>query len=87
MESVRKNLTRTFQQFDQEHNSKTERIGDEVHGNKLKEKSKSNLTVISDFVNEESESATSYAMRKKSSKAKNSKSKHRPKDSSEKIAK
>jgi hypothetical protein len=87
MESVRKNLTKTFQQFDQEHNSQTERIGDEIQGKKSKEKSKSNLTVISDFVNEESESATSYVMRKKSSKAKHSKSKHRPQDSSHKALK
>lgn len=51
MESVRKNLTKTFEQFDQEQNSRTGRI-DDIKGEK--EKSKSNLTVISDFVNEES---------------------------------
>lgn len=52
MESVRKNLSKTFQQFDS-YNDQTARSNDDssIKKNKSKEKSKSNLTVISDSIN------------------------------------
>ena len=81
MESVRKNLSKTFQEFDNLNNPTTERSEEDSIGkNKSKQKSKSNLTVISDFVNEGG-SKSKYRLKKSTSKKNNSKSKSKIKQS------